>query len=153
MNTNLWGIVKGTEVAPVDPNTLKEWENKDDKEKFIIILSLLDSEIHHVDMDKSSKEIWENLNKLFRAREVNGIIFLKLQLFIFKIPCKSTLSSHVNNVRSIIRELVEFKAVVDEEDSKAILWNNFPPKYNSEIFTLSQLPSQSLYKTIATFLA
>jgi hypothetical protein len=52
---------------------------------------------------------------------VNANFFLKLQLFIFKIPYKSTLSSHVNNVRSIIRELVEFKAVVDEEDSKAIL--------------------------------
>jgi hypothetical protein len=67
MNTNLWGVVKGTEVAPADPNTLIEWENKDDKEKYIIILSLSDSEIHHVDMDKSSKEIWENLNKLFGA--------------------------------------------------------------------------------------
>jgi hypothetical protein len=43
MNKNLWIIFKGTEVAPTDPNKLIEWENKDDKEKFIIGLSLLDS--------------------------------------------------------------------------------------------------------------
>jgi hypothetical protein len=36
-----------------------EWERIDDKEKSIIGLALSDSELHHVDIDKSSKEIWE----------------------------------------------------------------------------------------------
>jgi hypothetical protein len=57
MNKNLWGIVKGTEATPADPNKLIEWESRDDKEKSIIGLALSDSELHHVDLDKSSKEI------------------------------------------------------------------------------------------------
>jgi hypothetical protein len=32
--------------------------DKDDKEKSIIGLALLDLELHYEDMDKSSKEIW-----------------------------------------------------------------------------------------------
>ena len=39
------------------------------------------------------------------------------------------------------------------EDAYAILLNSLPPKYNSAIFTLSQLPSQSLDEMIATLLA
>jgi hypothetical protein len=62
---------------------------------------------------------------------------------------EATMSSHVNNLRSIIRWLAEVKAVVDEEDAKAILLNNLAPKYSSAIFTLSQLPSQSLDEMIA----
>jgi hypothetical protein len=57
MNKNLWGIVKRTKTTPADPNKLIEWESRDDKEKSIIGLSLSNSELHHVDLDKSSKEI------------------------------------------------------------------------------------------------
>ena len=67
MNKNLWGIVKGTEATLVDLSTLIEWESRDDKAKAIIGLTLSNSELHHVDLDKSSKEILENLNKLFGA--------------------------------------------------------------------------------------
>jgi hypothetical protein len=69
------------------------------------------------------------------------------------MPTKATMSIHVNDLRSIIKQLAEVKAVVDEEDAKAILLNSFPTKYNSVIFTLSQLPSQSLNGMIAAFLA
>jgi hypothetical protein len=57
MNKNLWGIVKGTEAEPTNPNKLIKWQSKDDKEKAIIGLSLSNSELHHVDLDESSKEI------------------------------------------------------------------------------------------------
>jgi hypothetical protein len=57
MNKNLWGIVKGTKTTLVDPNKSIEWKSRDDKEKSIIGLALLDSKLHHVDLDKSSKEI------------------------------------------------------------------------------------------------
>jgi hypothetical protein len=66
---------------------------------------------------------------------------------------ESSISSHVNNIRSIIRQLAEVKAVVDEENAKTILLNSLSPKYSSVIFNLSQLPSQIPNKMIATFLA
>jgi hypothetical protein len=153
MNKNLWGIVKVIEAEPIYLNKLIEWWSRDDKEKMIIGLTLSYSELHHVDLDKSSKEIWENLNKLFGAQAVNAKISLKLQLFSFKMPVEATMSSHDNDLRSIIRQLAGVKAVVDAEDAKAILLNSLPPKYSSAIFTPSQLPSQSLDKMIASLLA
>jgi hypothetical protein len=57
MNKNLRGIVKEIEATPADPNKSIEWKSKDDKDKSIISLYLLDSYLHRVDMDKSSKEI------------------------------------------------------------------------------------------------
>ena len=69
------------------------------------------------------------------------------------MPVEATMSSHVNNLRSIIKQLAQVKAIVDEEDAKAMLLNNLLPKYNSGIFTSSQLPSQSLDEMVATLLA
>jgi hypothetical protein len=56
-NKNLWGIVKGTKAALTNLNNLIEWESRDDKEKSIIGLAISESELHHVDLDKTSKEI------------------------------------------------------------------------------------------------
>jgi hypothetical protein len=69
------------------------------------------------------------------------------------MPAEATMSSHINNLRSIIRQLAEVKVVVDEEDAKAILLNSLLPKYRSAIFTLSHIPSQSLDKMIVAMLA
>jgi hypothetical protein len=57
MNKNLWGIVKGNEQSSTDQNKLLEWQSRDDKAKAIIGFSLSNSELHPVDLKKSSKEI------------------------------------------------------------------------------------------------
>jgi hypothetical protein len=149
----LVGIVKGTEQSPTDPNKLLEWQSKDDKAKAIIGLALSDSKLHHIDLEKSSKEIWDNLNSLFGAKAMNAKFSLKLQLFRFKMSAKVTMSNHISNLRSLIRQLAEVKAIVEEEDAKAILLNNLPSKYNNVIFTLSQMSSQTLEDMIVALLA
>ena len=59
---NLWGIVKGIETEPTQPLArVVEWKNKDNHAKSIIGLAVFDSELHHIDLDKSSEEIWEEL--------------------------------------------------------------------------------------------
>jgi hypothetical protein len=62
------------------------------------------------------------------------------------------MSSHAKNIRSIIKKLVEVRVVVDEEDSKAILLNHLPPKYNSVIFTPIHLLLHILEEMIAKLL-
>jgi hypothetical protein len=65
MNKNLHRILMGTEKSPMNPNKSLEWKNTDDKDKYIIFLALLDLELYHIDMKKSSKIIWDKLKKLF----------------------------------------------------------------------------------------
>jgi hypothetical protein len=62
MHRNLWGIVKGTEKSPTDPRQLIEWENKYDRAKSILGLSLADSQLHLIDLEKSSAELLKKLN-------------------------------------------------------------------------------------------
>lgn len=79
MNKNLWGIINGNEKSPTDPNKWLEWHNRDDKAKAIIGLALLGSKLHRVDLEKSSKEICNNMNnKLFGAKAINAKFSVKL---------------------------------------------------------------------------
>jgi len=72
---------------------------------------------------------------------VNTKFSLKLQLFNFKMSRKITISTHINNLRSILKQLTEAKVVVDEEDTTSILLNSILSKYNSVVFTLSHFSS------------
>ena len=56
MSKNLWGIVKDTEIEPTQPPAkVVEWKNRDNHAKSIIGLALSNLELHHIDLDKSSK--------------------------------------------------------------------------------------------------
>lgn len=64
-----------------------------------------------------------------------------------------TMSNHISNLRSLIRQLAEVKSPVDDDDAKAILLNSLSSKYSNVVFTLSQLASQTLEDMISTLLA
>lgn len=152
MNKNLWGIVNGSEAAPTDAKELLEWKNKYDKAKSIIGLSLSDSQLHHVDLTKTSKEIWEHLTQLFGVKSTNAKFSIKLQLFSLKMNEETSMSSHINNLMSLLRQLSEFGTKVEDEDAKVVLLNSLHSSYSNVVFTLSQMSTLTLQETIAALL-
>jgi len=62
------------------------------------------------------------------------------------------LSSHINNLKSLIRQLVEIGATIEDEDAKAILLNSLSSNYDNVAFTLSQLSSWTLDEMIVVIL-
>jgi hypothetical protein len=153
MNRGLWSIVKGTEQAPNDPRVLVEWQKREEKAKAIIGLALSDMQLHLIDLAKSSNEIWEELSKLFGAKATNAKFSLKLQLFSLKMQEETRLSTHINELMSLFRQLAEIGAKVDPDDAKAILLNSLSSKYSNVVFTLTQLPSQTLEGMVTSLLA
>ena len=83
----------------------------------IIGLALSDSKLHLVDLTKPSKEIWEHLAQLFGVKTTNAKFSIKLQLFRLKMNEETSMSSHVNNLMSLLRQLVEASAKVEDEDA------------------------------------
>ena len=144
MNRGVWSIVKGTKKTPSDPRLLVEWEKKEEKDKVVIGLALSDTQLHLIDLEKSSKVIWEKLSKLFGEKALNAKFSLKLQLFSLKMHDETRLSTHINELMSLFKQFDDIGTEVDPEDAKAILLNSLSSKYSNVVFTLSQLPSQSL---------
>lgn len=66
---------------------------------------------------------------------------------------KKSMSSHVNNLMSLFRQLSEVGTKVEDEDEKSILLNSLASSYSNVVFTLSQMSPQKLDETIATLLA
>jgi hypothetical protein len=77
-----------------------------------------------IDLAKSSNEIWEELSKLFGAKAMNATFSLKMQLFSLKMHEETRLSTHINELMSLLRQLAETGIKVDPDDAKAILLNS-----------------------------
>ena len=52
MSRNLWNIVQGMEKASTDARQLNEWEKREERAKSILGLSLPDSQLHLIDLQK-----------------------------------------------------------------------------------------------------
>jgi hypothetical protein len=152
MSRNLWGIVKGTEKEPTDARQLLEWEKRDERDNSILGLSLSDSQLHIIDLRKSSTQMWEQLSKIFGEKEENVKFTLELQLFKLKMHAGISLNSQINELKSLIRQLGDTGIEVDEDDSKEILLNSLSSNYDNAIFTLSQMPSKTLDEMIASLI-
>ena len=92
------------------------------------------------------------MSKLFGERVVNAKFSLKLQLFKLNMYEDTSLSSHINNMKSLIRKLAEIGATIEDDDAKAILLNSLSSNYDNVAFTLSQLSSRTLDEMISMFL-
>ena len=66
---------------------------------------------------------------------------------------ETSLSTHINELRALMRQWSEINSKVDDDDAKAILLNSLSSKYDNVIFTLSQMPHQSLDEMIAALMA
>jgi len=67
----------------LDPLTfmMKKWKEMDDNAVANLHLALVDSALSSVAEEKTTKEIWDALTKLYEAKSLHNNIFLKRRLF------------------------------------------------------------------------
>lgn len=157
MYEGLW--VNGESGEPAEPGEPGEPADND-KAKAIIGLALSDSYIQFIELDKTAKEIWDRLNTLF-GKGTTAKILLKSQLYSLKMQDTTSLSSHINYLKSLRSQIAEAGDQISDEEFLAIMLNSLSPKFNNVVFTLSQLPAPTppptpaelLEKRIETLLA
>lgn len=127
MRDGVWNIVKGTDEKPEGAATaldVKAWNDRNDKALAHIGLGLADNLIHHLDLDKTAKEVWDKLENLFGNKINNSKVFLKQKYYGLKMKQHHTLQEHLSNIGSLLHQLTALNAHIDEDDKKAVLFSS-----------------------------
>ena len=119
LTKNLWGIINGSETTPTDQFIKCSKEQGRERAKSIIGLNLSDSQLHLIDLKRSFAEMWEQLTQLFREKSTNAKFSLKLHLFKLIMHKDTSLSARINELKSLMRQLIEIKDPVEEDDAKS----------------------------------
>ena len=111
---------------------------KDQRASALIGLDLSDAYLHHIDLSRTSKEIWDGLNILFGSQASSAKMSIKQKLFRLKMNEGNNIVQHISTFRSLLNQLAGVNSKVDDDDAKAILLSSMPSSFDHIVFTLNK---------------
>jgi hypothetical protein len=102
---DLWRIVDGSEKKPTNPDELLKWEARDARALSLIMMSIGDSQIHHVSSATSSKEAWDSLKSIFGQANAASRLFLKKKFYRFEMEEGKSIAAHVSDIKEMMAQL------------------------------------------------
>ena len=140
MRKGLWSVI-ATEVedeTQLSRAQQRELQIKDEKALGILLTSVADEIIHHLDQATTSKNAWEILERTFGAKSKHSKISLKMQLYGLTMQNNESLSSLVNRLKSICTQLSYIECNIEEEDKIAVLLKSLPLHYDNIVTVLKE---------------
>lgn len=116
------------------PNTLPEKDKKDliEKARSAIILCQGDKALREVAREPTTAALWLKLESVYMTKSVANQLFLKQQVYSFKMThdmCLSEQMSEFNKFNKILDDLENLEVKLDDEDKALILLNALPNNY------------------------
>lgn len=137
MKKGLWSIIT-TDGENLTAPQQRERQLKDEKALGILLTSVADEIIHHLDQATTAKQAWEILERSFGAKSKHSKISLKMQLYSLTMQHNETLSSLINRLKSICTQLSYVECIIDEEDKIALLLKALPIEYDNIVTVLKE---------------
>lgn len=138
MKKGLWSIITTEGGGNLTAQQQREYTQKDEKALGILLTSVADDIVHHLDQATSAKIAWDTLERTFGAKGKHSKISLKMQLYSLTMHENETLSSVVNRLKSICTQLSYIQCNIDEDDKIAILLKSLPIQYEHIVTVLKE---------------
>ncbi|MCO5579106.1 hypothetical protein L7F22_032958 [Adiantum nelumboides] len=144
MQKALWAITNGKEQKPREATATATWEERDNKAQAIIKLKLDDAYIHRFDGCETAKEIWYQLDTPLGAQAKSFKFGLLIEFYNLDMASKMPLASHLNNMQSLMTQLVGISLKEDENIAIVVLLKSLTSSYNHIVTTLTNMPISKL---------
>lgn len=121
------------------PEAMKEeeWRKFDDEACSTIRLYLSKEVDHNIKAERSAKEIWEKLEKLYTLeRALINRFDIKKQFYRLTMDETTTIQDHLNKFSRILGELSNLDVKISEEDKVLVFLASLPKKYDHWVTTM-----------------
>lgn len=135
VHQGLHKVLEGKDGKPQDMSD-EEWEDCDRQASYTIRLYLVKEIISVVAKEKSAASIWTKLESLYLTKPLHNRLYLKMQLFKFKMQKGVSIIDHINEFDRLIVDLMDMEVVLEDEDKATILLISLPNKYDDLVTTL-----------------
>ena len=135
---DLWEIVEGTETLPEDANAeqSRKFKRRENIALSNICLSVSNSLQIYVRGAKSAKEAWDALSGHFEEKSLSKVIHYRRKLYALRMHKGTTMTDHINSLKTIAEHLESLEDPVAEKDLVKILISSLPDSYNNLITAL-----------------
>jgi Glu-tRNA(Gln) amidotransferase subunit E-like FAD-binding protein len=95
--------------GPVEITDNAKWNEMDGNAITNIHVALADEVLSSVAEKKIAKEIWDTLTKLYQFKSLHNNIFLKRRLYTLQMAEITSVTDHINTIRTLFSQLTNFK--------------------------------------------
>ena len=86
-----------------------------------IHIALTDEVLSSVAEKKRAKEIWDTLTKLYEFKSLHNKIFLKQRLYILHMAEITSVTDHINTIRTLFSQLTNLSKQIEENEYAKLL--------------------------------
>ena len=123
---DLWEYTSGETLKPAEEKNASVWITKDRKARACIWLALSKSQKSHVMDAKTSKEVWDTLQKIHQPKGPARKIALFQQLLKFRKSSSSSMAEHVSDFTGMVGRLSEVGAKFEDDFLATVLLSSLP---------------------------
>ena len=115
------------------PQTMSDQEKKIliEKAHSVIILSLGDKVLRKVSKEKTAAGVWSKLEGLYMTKSLVNWLYLKQDLYSFKIHEDKSIDEQLDTFNKLILDLENIDVTIDDEDQTLLLLSSLPKSYSN----------------------
>ena len=150
MERGLWGIVSGTETAPVATETdkketvIKDFLLRSQKAYSQIALNVKQEFQVHVTNTDDPKVAWETLKKHFEVVSVTHIVRVTRAFYASKMAEDGNLMHHITHMTQLAEQLREMKEEVSPKKFAVVVLGSLPESYETFLTSLNARSAEEL---------
>ena len=92
----------------------------------LLILNLVDNVLRQVDEEDTTFKVWTKLESLYMVKSLSNKIYLKEQLFGFKMDPSKSLEENLDEFKKTIISLANIYEKISDENQAIIILNSLP---------------------------
>jgi hypothetical protein len=122
-------------TAPTGTST-DDWKKLDQKAKSTIRLCLSDSILLNVSEEATTKDLWDNLGKLYQSKSLVNKLFLRKKLYNLRMRYGDLVAEHLNAFNIVVSQLVSVEIKISDEDKCINLLFSLPNSWDSMVLAI-----------------
>lgn len=110
------------------PSGMKQvdWDLIDRKTKGLVTLSLADSILLNIQVEKTTTSLWKKLGDIYQGKCLVNRLFLRKKLYSLKMSEGTSMANHLNSFNMIIAWLTYVGDDIEDEDWCILLLCSLP---------------------------
>jgi translation initiation factor IF-1 len=124
----------------------------DQRAKSTIRLCLSDLVLLNVSEEDTTKDLWENLGKLYHSKSLVNKLFLRMKLYNLRMRDGDSVEEHLNAFNTMVSHFVSVEIKISDEDKCINLLYSLPDLWDSLIVAIGSNTTSLKFEEVASYL-
>jgi hypothetical protein len=105
-----------------------------------------------VSEEATTKDLWENLGKLYQSKSVVNKLFLRKKLYNLRMRDGDSVAEHLNALNTVVSELVSVEIKISDEDKCNNLLCSLPDSSDSLVVSIGSNTTSLKFEEVVSSL-